>query len=113
MLSAAPPLRATVRLPRPDSPPSPVTAQVTGAARQASVPQSALSAGVVLSMPIMSTRQSDALPAPSTTRVSSLCSPAVLIVTAGVIVGPTSSSLYSVRAIVEPGLGSVPDTVVE
>ena len=89
---------------RPESPPLAATEHTAGAARQASPPQFTDSVGLVLSMPIVSIRQSDALPATSTTRVSSLCEPAALIETAGVVVTAPLSSLYSIRA--RPSRGS-------
>ena len=48
----------------------------------------------------------------STTRVSSVCEPAAVIETAGVVVTAPLSSLYSIRATPEPGVASVPVTVV-
>ena len=53
----------------PDTPPAAATLQVAGVLRQVVTPQSTVSVGIVLSMPIVSARQSETLPAVSTTRV--------------------------------------------
>ena len=79
--------------------------------RQAVVPQSTASVGTVLSMPIVSARQSEALPATSTTRLRACARPRSVIDTAGVVTVAPPSSLYSTRPTPDPGLASVPVTV--
>src|SRR4051812_15100147 len=82
---AAPEPTAPVSTDRPERPPEALTAQLAAVLRQAVVPQSAEREGAVLSMPIVSLRQSEALPATSTERVSSVWLPSVVIATLGVV----------------------------
>ena len=66
---------------RPESPPVAATEQVGCVLRQPVVPQSTARVGTVRSMPIVSVRQSEALPATSMMRVASVCAPSAVIVT--------------------------------
>ena len=76
------------------------------------MPQSTVSVGAVLSIPTVSVRQSEALPAMSSTRVSSVCVPSAVIETAG---GGDDGA--AVELVLDPlhagaGVASVPVTVV-
>src|SRR3954451_17380707 len=97
----------------PDGPPSEGTVHGAAVLHQASAPQSTARVGAALSMPIESVRQSDALPARSITRLTSVCGPSAVMDTPGVVTTVGPSSLYSMRSMPEPGVASVPVTVVE
>ena len=77
--------------------------------RHSEVPQSALIVGASGSMPIVSVRQSEALPATSMIWVSSLCEPFVLIVTGPA--GCTTPSTFD-TIVWTPDIASVPVTVL-